>query len=69
MARLARVVIWGVGAEGEALAEAIEARLRTGRALGSAEWVAQQEAALHKTLAPTRYLRLMDPDRSDSLLP
>ncbi len=31
---------------GEALAEAIEARLRTGRPLGAAEWIAAQEAAM-----------------------
>jgi len=34
-----------LGAEGEAVAEAIEARLRTGRPLGATEWIAAQEAA------------------------
>ena len=40
------------GAEGEALAEAIEARLRTGRPLASDEWLARQEAALGRALRP-----------------
>ncbi|HVR90331.1 MAG TPA: transposase [Novosphingobium sp.] len=44
----------GIGAEGEAVAEAIEARLRTGRPLGAAEWVAAQEAALARPLTPAR---------------
>lgn len=40
--------------EEEALAEAIEARLRTGRPMAAAEWVAAQEAALDRMLAPQR---------------
>ena len=40
-------------AAGVALA-AIEARLRTGRPLAAVEWVAQQEAALDRPLAPQR---------------
>jgi putative transposase len=39
-------------ADGEALAEAIEARLRTGRLLGAEEWIARQEAALARKLTP-----------------
>ena len=42
------------GPEGEALAEAIEARLRTGRPLGTDEWLARQEAALGRALAPQK---------------
>jgi len=42
------------GAQEEALAEAIEARLRTGRPLAAAEWVGKQEAALDRPLAPQR---------------
>ena len=38
-------------AAGEALAEAIEARLRTGRPLAAAAWVARQEASLDRPLA------------------
>ena len=30
-------------AEGEAVADAIEARLRTGRPMGGAEWIAEME--------------------------
>ncbi|MES2497148.1 MAG: transposase [Pseudomonadota bacterium] len=44
----------GAGAEGEALAEAIEARLRTGRPLAADDWIADQEAAIDRTLAPAR---------------
>lgn len=40
------------GRDGEALAEAIEARLRTGRPLGADEWVEAQEAALGRPLRP-----------------
>ena len=40
--------------EGEALAEAIEARLRTGRPLGSDAWIAAKEAALDRPLRPAR---------------
>jgi len=43
-----------LGAEGEAAAAAIEARLRTGRPLAAEEWIAQQEAALDRQLAPAR---------------
>jgi putative transposase len=42
----------GASPQGEALAEAIEARLRTGRPLAAAEWIAQHEAALGRPLAP-----------------
>jgi len=40
--------------DGEAAAEAIEARLRTGRPLAAAEWIEQQEAALGRNLAPRK---------------
>lgn len=41
-----------VGKEGEKLAEAIEARLRTGRPLGTEAWIARQETALGRKLGP-----------------
>ncbi|MDZ4306528.1 transposase [Allopontixanthobacter sp.] len=44
----------GVGAEGEAVAEAIEARLRTGRPLAADEWIKRQEAAIGQRLRPFR---------------
>ena len=44
----------GVEAEGEALADAIEARLRTGRPLAAEEWIARQEAATGRTMAPAK---------------
>ena len=40
------------GAEGEALVEAIEARLRTGRPLAAEQWIEAQEAALDRKLRP-----------------
>lgn len=40
--------------DGEAVAEVIEARLRTGRPLGSELWIAAQEAALDRPLRPAR---------------
>ncbi len=40
----------GVSAEGEAVAETIEARLRTGRPLAADEWIARHEAALGRRL-------------------
>jgi putative transposase len=43
-----------LGPEGEAVAEAIEARLRTGRPLAAEAWIAEQEAALDRKLAPAR---------------
>ena len=43
-----------LGPEGEAVAEAIEARLRTGRPLGASEWIAEQERAITRPLAPQR---------------
>lgn len=43
-----------LGPEGEAVAEAIEARLRTGRLLGAADWIAAQEVATGRALAPRR---------------
>ena len=44
----------GLGAEGEAVAEAIEARLRTGRLLGADAWIVAQEAQLGRPLQPQR---------------
>jgi len=44
----------GIGAEGEDVAAAIEARLRTGRPLAVDEWIARQEAAMARKLAPQR---------------
>lgn len=41
----------GVGAPGEAVAEAIEARLRTGRLLAAPEWIAEQEEVTGRSLA------------------
>jgi len=43
-----------LGPEGEAESEAIEARLRTGRPLAAETWIAEQEAALDRKLAPAR---------------
>ena len=43
-----------LGAAGEGVAEAIEARLRTGRLLGAAEWIAAQEVALGRSLVPAK---------------
>lgn len=43
-----------LGPEGEAAAEAIEARLRTGRPLAEAEWIAGHEAATGRALAPRK---------------
>jgi putative transposase len=40
-----------VGPEGEAVAEAIEARLSTGRPLAAKDWVARHEAMLGRALA------------------
>jgi putative transposase len=40
--------------EAEALAEAIEARLRTGRPLAAEEWIAAQEQLLDRPLAPQK---------------
>lgn len=42
------------GSEAEALAEAIEARLRTGRPLGPEEWIDRQEKTLGRPLAPRK---------------
>ena len=44
----------GVDREGEALAEAIEAQLRTGQPLGAEAWIVEQEAALARPLRPGR---------------
>jgi putative transposase len=41
-------------ADEEALAETIEARLRTGRPLAPDAWIARQEAALERTLKPRK---------------
>jgi len=43
-----------VGAEGERLAEAIEARLRTGRPLAAEAWVKGQESGLGRRLGPAK---------------
>jgi putative transposase len=43
-----------LGPEGEAAAEAIEARLRTGRPLAEAEWIEEREAETGRPLAPRR---------------
>jgi putative transposase len=42
----------GIGSGGEQVAEAIEARLRTGRPLAADEWIARQEGAIGKPLRP-----------------
>ena len=42
------------GPDGEAVAAGIEARLRTGRALADADWVAEQEQRLARQIAPQR---------------
>lgn len=44
----------GIGAGGEALAEAIEARLRTGRPLAADAWIERQEEALGRPLKPAK---------------
>jgi putative transposase len=44
----------GVGENGIAVAEAIEARLRTGRPLAAHAWIAHQESALGRPLKPAR---------------
>ena len=41
-------------AEGEAVADAIEARLRTGRPMGGAEWIGELEDRQGRPLAPQR---------------
>ena len=43
-----------LGAAGEGVAEAIEARLRTGRPLAAADWIAAQEMVLARPLAARR---------------
>jgi putative transposase len=43
-----------LGAKGEKLAQAIEARLRTGRPLAAEAWIAQQETALGRKLGPAK---------------
>ena len=43
-----------VGAEGQAIADAIEARLSTGRPLAAPEWIEKYEAALGRSLAPQK---------------
>jgi len=43
-----------VEAEGEAVADAIEARLRTGRPMGGAEWIGELEDRQGRPLAPQR---------------
>lgn len=44
----------GLDADGEVLAEALEARLRTGRPLAAEAWIAQQERAIGRKLAPAK---------------
>jgi putative transposase len=44
----------GASDEGNAVAEAIEARLRTGRPLATDDWIAAQEAATGRALAPKK---------------
>ena len=44
----------GADAGGEAIAEAIEARLRTGRPLAAREWIERQEAAIGRRLGPRK---------------
>lgn len=44
----------GIGEDGVALAEAIEARLCTGRPLAAHAWIAHQESALGRPLKPAR---------------
>jgi hypothetical protein len=41
--------------DGLAVAEAIETRLRTGRLLGTEEWIARQEQALARKLTPATH--------------
>ena len=43
-----------LGEDGEQVADAIEARLRTGRPLAADEWIAAQEATLARPLAPRK---------------
>jgi putative transposase len=43
-----------LGPEGEAVPEAIEARLRTGRALADPEWITQQEERIGRPIAPRK---------------
>ncbi len=43
-----------LGPAGEAAAAAIEARLRTGRALADPDWIAQQEANTGRAIAPRK---------------
>ena len=44
----------GVDAEGERVAETIEARLRTGRPLAAADWIERQEARVGRPLRPAK---------------
>ena len=53
-----------LGPEGEAVADAIEARLRTGRPLAAEAWIQEQEAALDRKLAPARRGRKPKGDNS-----
>ena len=43
-----------VGEAAEAMAAAIEARLRTGRPLAAEQWIERQEVTLARPLAPQR---------------
>ena len=43
-----------IGKQGEAIAQAIEARLRTGRPLGDAGWIANAQASLGRPLTPAK---------------
>jgi putative transposase len=44
----------GVSAHGEAIAEAVEARLRTGRPLAAEDWITRQESLLARPLRPAK---------------
>lgn len=44
----------GIGEAGEAVAAAIEARLRTGRPLAAEEWIERQEAAIGVRMRPAK---------------
>lgn len=48
------VALVGLGPEGETIADAIEARLRTGWPLAAEEWIEQQERCLDCRLRPQK---------------
>lgn len=53
----------GASEEGQRVVEAIEARLRTGRPLAAPDWIARQETALARPLAPAKRGRKPRTDR------